>query len=69
MPIDWGSVNWTNVLFLSALAFVATLIGNFLSFRRPLLGAVLTALLFAAFYIVWVYYPHGIELPGVPKPG
>ena len=62
MLIDWGSVNWLNVLVLSALVFVAALIGNFLSFRQRWLGPLLIALLFAAFYIVWAYYPHGIEL-------
>jgi len=67
MLIDWASVNWLYVSFLTALVFVAALIGNFLSFRRLLLGAVLTALLFAALYIVWAYYPHGIELVPVPK--
>jgi len=68
MLIDWGSVNWLNVLVLSALVFMAALIGNFLSFRKRWLGALLIALLFAAFYIVWAYYPHGIELGPVTKP-
>ena len=67
MLIDWASVNWLYVSFLTALVFVAALIGNFLSFRRLLLGAVLTALLFAVLYIAWAYYPHGIELVPVPK--
>jgi uncharacterized membrane protein YfcA len=62
MHIDWGSVNWLNVLVLSALVFVAALIGNFLSFRKRWLGPLLIALIFAALYIVWTYYPHGIEL-------
>ena len=61
MLIDWGSVNWLNVLVMSGLVFLAALIGNFLSFRKRWLGPLLIALLFAAFYIVWVYYPHGIE--------
>jgi len=36
MPIDWGTVNWVNVGLLSVFAFVAALIGNFLSFRHRL---------------------------------
>jgi hypothetical protein len=30
-----------------------------------LFGALLTALLFAALYIVWSHYPHGIVLPSI----
>ena len=28
MPIDWTSVDWVNVGLLSAIAFIAALIGN-----------------------------------------
>jgi hypothetical protein len=70
MPIDWGSVNWLNVLALSALVYLAALIGNFISFRKRWLGAMLIAVLFAVFYvIVWAYYPHSIELVPVTKSG
>lgn len=64
MPIDWASVNWVNVALLSGFAFVASLIGNALGFKSRLFGAILTAVLFAAAYIFWTYYPHGIVLPG-----
>jgi len=63
MPIDWGTVKWVNVGLLSVFAFVAALIGNFLSFRHWLAGAILTAILFAVLYILWTYYPHGLVLP------
>ena len=69
MFIDWASVNWPNVLVLSALVFVAALIGNFLSFRKRWLGALLIAVLFGALYIVLVYYLHGIDLAPVTKSG
>jgi hypothetical protein len=69
MFIDWASVNWPNVLVLSALVFVAALIGNFLSFRKRWLGALLIAVLFGALYIVVVYYLHGIDLAPVTKSG
>jgi uncharacterized membrane protein YfcA len=69
MFIDWASVNWPNVLVLSALVFVAALIGNFLSFRKRWLGALLIAVLFGALYIVLLYYLHGIELAPVTKSG
>jgi len=65
MPIDWGTVNWVNVGLLSVFAFVAALIGNFLSFRHRLVGAILTAIFFAVLYVFWTYYPHGLVLPGV----
>jgi hypothetical protein len=60
MPIDWAAVNWINVGLLSSFAFLATLIGSVLSFNRRLLAAVLAAVLFAAFYIFWTYYLHGV---------
>ena len=69
MFIDWASVNWPNVLVLSALVFVAALIGNFLSFRKRWLGALLIAVLFAALYILVVYCLHGIDLAPVTKSG
>jgi len=65
MPIDWGAVNWVNVGLLSVFAFVAALIGNLLSFKHRLAGAILTALFFAVLYIFWTYYPHGLVLPGM----
>jgi hypothetical protein len=36
---------------------------TFISFRRIFGGAVITALLFAAAYVFWTYYPHGLPLP------
>jgi hypothetical protein len=66
--MDWETVNWQNVGLLSALVFLAALIGGVLSFNSRLLGAILTTLLFAVLYIFWNYYPHGLALPDV-KPG
>lgn len=65
MPIDWAAVNWVYVALLSGFAFLASLIGNLLAFRSRLVGAILTGMLFAAMYVFWTYYPHGIALPGV----
>ena len=58
-PIDLASVNWLYVAILAAFVFVASLIGNFLSFGRRVSGALLTAILFAAAFVAWSYYPHG----------
>ena len=65
MPIDWAAVNWVYVALLSGFAFLGSLIGNLLAFRSRLIGAILAAVLFAAMYVLWTYYPHGIALPGV----
>jgi hypothetical protein len=67
MPIDWASVNWVYVALLSSFAFLSALIGGILSFNRRFLGAILTAIVFAALFVFWTYYPHGIGLP-VTKP-
>ena len=60
--IDWSLVNWMNVAVLSGIAFVAALLGNLIPTSR-LTSALLTALVFAALYIVWTYYPHGMTIP------
>ena len=66
VPIDWASVNWLYVILLALLVFLSTLIGNFISFRRSGLGAVLSALLFSAGFVFWTYYPHTLPLPTSP---
>jgi lipopolysaccharide export LptBFGC system permease protein LptF len=64
MPIDLSAVNWTYVALMAAFAFVASLIGSILSFRNRIGGALLAAILFAAMYVMWNYYPHPqIQLP------
>ena len=64
MPIDLSTVNWTYVALMAAFAFVASLIGGVLSFRNRIGGALLAAILFAAMYVMWNYYPHPqIQLP------
>ena len=67
MPIDLSTVNWTYVALMAGFAFIASLIGGVLSFRNRIGGALLAAILFAAMYVVWNYYPHPqIQLPIVP---
>ena len=61
--IDWASVNWLYVAVLTALVFFSTLIGALFSFKRAFRTAVLSALLFAAGFVFWTYYPHGLPLP------
>src|ERR1700687_4029880 len=74
IPLDWTTVDWTNVGLLSGIAFLAALLGNILIFRHRLWAAILAGLLFAAAYVFLVYYPHGLAVPGLKtgpgaKPG
>ncbi len=66
MPIDLATVDWLYVLVLAVFVFVSTAIGNLLSFNRQGMAAVLSALLFAAIFVGWSYYPHGLPLPTSP---
>ena len=64
MAIDLSTVNWIYVALLAAFVFVAALLGSIISFRNRVGGAVIAALLFAAAFVYWTYYPH----PGLPGP-
>jgi hypothetical protein len=67
MPIDVRQVDWLYVVILALFALVANLIANLLSFRRRGLAAVLAAVLFAAAFVFWTYYPHATELASLTK--
>jgi len=64
MAIDLSAVNWVYVVLMAAFAFVAALLGSIISFRNRVGGALVAAILFAAMYVAWNYYPH----PQVPLP-
>jgi len=71
MPIDLATVDWAYVLILAGFAFLAALIGSVLAFGRRVLGALFAAILFAAAFVFWTYYPHHLPLPTMlapPKP-
>jgi len=61
--IDWTNVNWLYLIVLATFVFFSTMIGTLLSFKDVFYGAVLSALLFAAAFVFWNYYPHGLPLP------
>jgi hypothetical protein len=63
MPIDLATVDWAYVLILAGFVFLATLIASVLAFGRRILGALLSAILFAAAFVFWTYYPHHLPLP------
>ena len=67
VPIDWASVNWLYVALLALLVFFCAWIGNVIAFKRALVGAVLSTLLFTAGFIFWMYYPHNLPLPNSPN--
>src|ERR1035441_4120034 len=68
MPIDLATVDWLYVVVLALFVFVATLIASVLSFGRHMLGAVLSAVLFAAAFVFRTYYPHHLPLPTALTP-
>jgi hypothetical protein len=63
MQIDWQNVNWAYVVVLAVFVFVSTLIGSLISFRRHVLGSILSAVVFSAIFVFWSYYPHHLPLP------
>lgn len=64
MPIDFAQVDWLYVGVLAVLAFLATIVANLLSFNHRGIAAVLSAVVFAALFVAWTYYPH----PFLPLP-
>jgi hypothetical protein len=63
MPIDLLNVSWLYVIVLGVFVFVASFIGNLLSFSHRGWAAALSALAFIVMFIFWTYYPHGLPLP------
>ncbi|MCX7296066.1 MAG: hypothetical protein NTU64_04115 [Hyphomicrobiales bacterium] len=63
MPIDLAQVDWLYVLVLAVLAFIASGIGNLVSFASRGSAAVVSAILFAALFVAFTYYPHHLPLP------
>jgi hypothetical protein len=69
MPIDLATVNWVYVGVLAVFAFLASIVGNLLSFNHRGFAALLAAIVFAALFVGWTYYPHGLPLPTRLAPG
>jgi hypothetical protein len=68
LPFDLASVDWTTVGIYAAIAFLAALVGNAIAFGSRLMGAILTAVLFAVFYVVWIYWLQAMVLPPAAPP-
>jgi hypothetical protein len=63
MPIDLATVDWLYVVVLAVFVFLASVVGNLLSFNHRGMAAALTAIVFTAIFVFWTYYPHGLPLP------
>jgi hypothetical protein len=64
MAIDLSTVNWVYVALMAAFVFVAALLGGLIAFSNRVGAALIAAILFAAMYVMWNYYPH----PQIPLP-
>jgi hypothetical protein len=53
---NWSAIDWVSLVALSLLFLVAARIGERLSFGSRGLGAIVTALLFAAGFAAWSYF-------------
>ena len=65
MPIDLAQVDWLYVVLLAVFVAISAFLGGLLSFSHRGTGAVLSAVLFAAIFIFWTYYPH--RVPFLPR--
>src|SRR5262249_13636088 len=53
---NWSAIDWVSLVALSVLVLVAARIGERLSFGSRGLGALVTALIFAAGFAAWSYF-------------
>ena len=65
MPIDLAQVDWLYVILLALFVAISTFLGGLFSFGRRGMAATLSAVLFAAIFIFWTYYPH--RVPFLPR--
>jgi hypothetical protein len=68
LPFDLATVDWQTVGIFAAIAFLAAIVGNIVAFGNRFIGAVLTAVFFAVFYVAWVYWLAAIALPPAGAP-
>jgi hypothetical protein len=68
LPFDLATVDWNTVGILSAIAFVAAIIGNAVGFGNRFMGSVLTAIFFAVLYVAWTYWLQGMVFPPAAAP-
>lgn len=59
MPINWAAIPLQALGLLAGLTFVASLIGHSLT-KNAFVGAIITVIIFAAAYVFWNHYDHGL---------
>jgi len=69
MAVDLSTVNWIFVGLMALLAFLAALLGGLIAYRNRFAGAIIAAVIFAAGFVAWNYYPHSFGLPIVKTIG
>ena len=62
---NWAAIDWVSLVALSLLVLVAARIGERLSFGSRGVGALMTALLFAAGFAAWSYGLHETVRQGI----
>jgi hypothetical protein len=60
MAFNFAALPLQSLGLLAALVFLASLIGHSLSGSSKILGAIFTVIIFAAAYVFWNYYDHGL---------
>ena len=68
LPFDPAAIDWVTVAIYSGLAFLAAIVGGAIAFGNRFAGAVLTAVFFAIFYVLWVYWLAALVLPPAVAP-
>jgi hypothetical protein len=60
MAFNFAALPLQSLGLLAGLVFLASLIGHSLSGGSKFLGAIFTVIIFAAAYVFWNYYDHGL---------
>lgn len=68
LPFDLATVDWQTVAIYAGIAFLAAIVGNILAFGSRFVGAVLTAVFFAVFFVAWHYWLAAMVLPAAAPP-
>ncbi|HWK37965.1 MAG TPA: hypothetical protein VNR88_03535 [Hyphomicrobium sp.] len=68
LPFDLATVDWVTVAIYAGIAFLSAIIGNAIALGNRFAGAVLTALFFAIFYVLWVYWLAALVFPPAGTP-
>jgi hypothetical protein len=56
--INWSAIDWVSLVALSLFVLIVARVGERLSFGNRGVGALVTALLFAAGFAAWSYSVH-----------